>query len=159
MIGPSGERWAPVHAVIPHSGAVKLMTAIENLFVRNAVDITKHDIGIGYLLTTVGASAVVIEPVFFWPDELMEFHKRNIEKSHLRKINGFAQNLEARECVVNLRKQLKELCLAHSATHFQIGKTYLYHEGMEPDSLALVKAVKQHMDKDNKLNPGALGFS
>lgn len=159
MIGPSGERWAPVHAVTSHSGAVKLMTAIEDLFTQNKDDITKYDIGIGYLLTTVGASAVVLEPVFFWPDELMEFHKRNIEKSHLRKINGFAKNLEARECVASLRKQLKEICLKHSAVHFQIGKTYLYQEGVAPESLALVKTVKQHMDKDNHLNPGALGFS
>lgn len=159
MIGPSGERWAPVHAVIPHSGAVKLMSAIEDLFTRHTDDIATHDIGIGYLLTTVGASAVVLEPVFFWPDELMEFHKRNIEKSHLRKINGFATNLEARECVAGLRRQLKEICLEHSATHFQIGKTYLYQEGVGADSLELVKAVKAHMDKDNRLNPGALGFT
>ncbi len=158
MIGPSGERWAPVHAVVPHSGAVNLMDAMEAVFTEHADDINKYGIGVGYLLTTVGLSAVVLEPVFFWPDELMEFHKRNIEKSHLKKIKGFEKNLDARKCVANIRNHIKETCLTHSAIHFQIGKTYLYQEGLNPHSLALVKAIKQHMDKDNLLNPGALGF-
>jgi FAD/FMN-containing dehydrogenase len=158
MIGPSGERWAPVHAVIPHSQAVDLMTAMEELFAEHSDKITQYEIGIGYLLTSVGASAIVLEPVFFWQDVLKEFHKRNVEAGHLKKINGFEENLEIRAFVGELRDALKKLCLEHKAIHFQIGKTYLYKEGLSEVSFALVKAIKHHMDPEDRLNPGALGL-
>jgi len=158
MIGPSGERWAPVHAVIPHSGAVSLMDAITALFEEHKSTCEKYDIGIGYLLTSVGASAMVLEPVFFWPDALMDIHRRKVEAGHLRKINGFADNPDARAAVDDLRTKLKNLMASHQAAHLQIGKAYNYQQSINPSTLALLKAVKTQMDPKGLINPGALGL-
>ena len=158
MIGPAGERWAPVHAVIPHSKAVALMDGIENLFAKYDKEITQYDIKVGTLFTSVGASAIVLEPVFFWPDELKAFHRRNIEPSHLKKIRGFSENLKIRRFVAKLRSELTALCLEHSAIHFQIGKAYRYKEGINHDNFNLLGDIKKHVDPNGRLNPGALGL-
>jgi len=158
MIGPSGERWAPVHAVVPHSGAVPLMDAITALFDAHKEICDKYDIGTGYLLTSVGASATVLEPVFFWPDALMDIHHRKVEAGHLRKINGFADNPDARSAVDDLRTKLKNVMAEHHAAHLQIGKTYNYQKSLNPAALALLKAIKAQMDPKGLINPGALGL-
>jgi len=110
------------------------------------------------LLTSVGSSAIVLEPVFFWPDALKDFHKRNVEAEHLKKIKGFPEDLAARKFVAALRKDLTDICLSHKAVHFQIGKTYPYQDGVSRHNIDLVAAIKKHIDPDNQLNPGALGF-
>ncbi|MCF6274807.1 MAG: FAD-binding oxidoreductase [Robiginitomaculum sp.] len=158
MIGPQGERWAPVHAVVPHSKAVSLMDAITALFAEHKDICEKYNIGTGYLLTSVGASAMVIEPVFFWPDALMDIHHRKVEAGHLRKINGFADNPEARQAVDQIRTKLKNLMAEHKAAHLQIGKTYNYLKSLNPTSAALLKAIKCEMDPDGLINPGSLGL-
>jgi len=158
MIGPDGERWVPVHAAIPHSRAVAMMDAMEELFGHHVAMIEKYNIGVGYLLTIIGPNAVLLEPVFFWPDVLMEFHRRNVEKPVLKKLKGFPENLEIREFVTGVRKELTKLCMDHAAVHFQIGRAYRYAEGLKPENLQLVRAVKDHMDPEGLINPGSLGL-
>jgi len=159
MIGPSGERWAPVHAVVPHSKAVALMEAITALLDAHKDTCEKYNIGTGYLLTSVGASAMVIEPVFFWPDALMDIHHRKVEAGHLRKINEFADNPEARASVDQIRAALKDLMSKHGAAHLQIGKTYAYLATLPAPTLDLLKAVKMQMDPKGLINPGSLSLS
>ncbi len=158
MIGPSGERWAPVHAVVPHSVAISLMDAITALFAKHKAVCDKFDIGTGYLFTSVGASAMVIEPVFFWPDGLMDIHRRKVEAGHLRKIKGFSENPDARAAVDDLRNKLKGLMAEYRAAHLQIGKTYSYQQALNSHTLSLLNAVKTQMDPNGLINPGALGL-
>lgn len=158
MIGPEGERWSPVHALVPHSRAKQLHEAIEAVFDDHRQQIEQYDIGRGYLYTTVGSSAVVIEPVFFWPDELMPFHRRHVEPSVLKSIKGFVVDKAARAAVQNLRESLIDLFLDFGATHFQIGKTYKYREGLEKSSYDLVEKIKGDLDPEGRINPGALGL-
>jgi hypothetical protein len=44
------------------------------------------------------------------------------------------------------------------AVHFQIGKFYHYAERLEPNTLALVRAMKQALDPQRRMNPGVLGL-
>ncbi|PCI46221.1 MAG: FAD-binding protein [Alphaproteobacteria bacterium] len=158
MIGPEGERWSPVHALVPHSKAKALHDDIEAIYADEATDIEKYNIGRGYLYTTVGTSAVVIEPVFFWPDALMPFHHRHVEQAVLKGLKGFPENLEARAVVQRLRERLVDLFVAHGAVHFQIGKTYKYKQGLQQSSYQLVKKLKKQLDPDGRINPGSLGL-
>lgn len=158
MIGPEGERWSPVHALIPHSKAEKLHNAIDAIYAEEAETIEKYNIGTGYLYTTVGASAVVIEPVFFWPDALMPFHHRHVEKSVLKSMKGFSEDLSARAAVQGLRERLIDLFLSHGAVHFQIGKTYKYKQGLAQNSYQLVESLKDVLDPEGRINPGSLGL-
>lgn len=158
MIGPSGERWAPVHALVPHSKVTNLMDAITGLFDAHKDVCEKYEIGTGYLLTSVGASAMVIEPVFFWPDALMDIHHRKVESRHLRKINDFADNPKARQIVDEIRTELKNLMHEYGGAHLQIGKTYTYLQDMTLPTLDLLKAIKKQLDPKDLINPGALGL-
>jgi FAD/FMN-containing dehydrogenase len=158
MVGPDGERWAPVHGLSPHSRVVKLHDAIRDLFAENIEKIEEYKVGVGYMYVTVGASASLIEPVFFWHDALKELHKDTVDKKYLNSLKGFDENLEIRDFVTGLRKKLILLFKEHAVVHLQIGKSYQYSEGIEENSLNLVKAIKQYTDPDNLINPGSLGL-
>ncbi len=56
MIGPNGERWLPVHTVVPHSKAVETVSAVNAVFAKNAESMEKHGIGTGLLLVTVSTN-------------------------------------------------------------------------------------------------------
>ena len=71
MLGPEGERWVPVHGLVAHSRAVPVLDRIEALFAEHAGAMERLQVRVGYLLATVSSNCFVIEPVFFWPDELV----------------------------------------------------------------------------------------
>ncbi len=158
MIGPEGERWSPVHALVPHSKATALNDAIEAVYADHKENIEQFNIGTGYLYTTVGTSAVVLEPVFFWPDALMPFHHRHVEQSVLKGMKGFDENLAARAAVKAIREKLIDLFVSFGAVHFQIGKTYKYKQGLQDSSYHLVEQIKHDLDPDGRINPGSLGL-
>ncbi|MCF6196939.1 MAG: hypothetical protein L3J50_09585, partial [Emcibacter sp.] len=158
MIGPEGERWSPVHALVPHSKATALNDAIEAVYADHKENIEQFNIGTGYLYTTVGTSAVVLEPVFFWPDALMPFHHRHVEQSVLKGMKGFDENLAARAAVKAIREELIDLFVSFGAVHFQIGKTYKYKQGLQDSSYHLVEQIKHDLDPDGRINPGSLGL-
>ncbi len=158
MIGPQGERWAPVHGILPHSRAVECVTRIEALFAAHHNIIDNHGIGTGYLFATVGISGFVIEPIFFWPDELNEIHQHYVEKEHLDKISGFPSNPESRAAVLDLRSKLVDLFYEMGAAHLQIGKAYRYRDSQEIAGLRILDALKNAVDPDGTINPGSLGF-
>ena len=158
MIGPEGERWAPLHGMTAHSKIVELHAAVEKLFSENVEKIAEYDVGVGYMYLTVGTGASLIEPVFFWPDALNELHIRSVEKQHLNTLKGYEENLEIREFVAGLRTQLINLFKDHAAVHLQIGKTYLFAEGLEENSFNMIGSIKKHMDPKGLINPGSLGL-
>ncbi len=158
MIGPQGERWAPVHGLSPHSRIVALQSAVKELFSEHEQEIKKYDIGVGFMYLTVGASASLLEPVFFWPDELKEIHLRSVEQQHLKSLKGFEENLEIREFVTSLRRQLITLFRENSVVHLQIGKAYQFREGLDENSFNLVRSIKEYIDPNNLINPGSLGL-
>jgi FAD/FMN-containing dehydrogenase len=158
MLGPEGERWVPVHALIPHSRAVETLERVEALFSDNGALLQEHDIHTGYLLATVSTNCFVIEPVFFWPDELMEIHRRSVEPAHLRRLKIHEQNLPAREAVASVRAQLVDLLKQQGGIHLQVAKSYRYPEQLRPESFAFVQALKQIVDPDKLINPGNLGL-
>jgi len=158
MLGPEGERWVPVHALVPHSQAVEIMGRIEALFELNSETLDNQDIHVGYLLATVSTHCFVIEPVFFWPDELMEIHRRSVQPEHLKRLRKFPKNPAARDAVDQLRKRMIEIFEEYGAVHLQIGKSYRYREGLRPESFKLVQSLKTALDPDNLINPGSLGL-
>ena len=158
MVGPDGERWVPVHALVPHSKAQQAYNITEEVFAKHRDAIEKHNIGVGYLLAVVSTSVFVLEPVFFWPDELKALHRDSVEPAHLKKLKGFPENLEARGAVTTIRKELQEAYLELGTSHLQLGKSYPYQETLRPESRALITALKTTLDPQGIMNPGVLGF-
>jgi FAD/FMN-containing dehydrogenase len=158
MLGPEGERWVPSHGLFPHSKIKQAYAATEAVFEEHKEAITQYGIGTGYLFAVVSTNCFVLEPVFFWPDAYTEIHQTYVESAHLEKLKRFDQNLEARQAVHNIRADLGELYKDLGGVHLQIGKTYQYKEGLEPNSYKLVQAIKNALDPDGRVNPKSLGL-
>lgn len=156
MLGPDGERWVPVHGIVPHSKAASAFNACQNLFVAHHKKMQDHGIKTGFLLSTISQQATLIEPVFFWPDSHTAYHKRMVEAGYLEKIGEPADNPGARAVVDELKHAVADTLRALGATHFQLGKFYAYRQGRDPASLALFDAIKHHLDPDHLMNPGVL---
>lgn len=158
MLGPEGERWLPVHGLLPHSKAQSTFASIEGLFDANREESDRLGVGTGYLLATVSTNCFVIEPVFFWPDELYEIHEEAVEDAHLARLPRHARNEEAHAHVDGLRRQLIDLLSDIGAAHFQIGRSYHYRDALQPGAAQLIDAIKAAVDSEGRVNPGSLGL-
>lgn len=158
MVGPNGERWVPVHAIVPHSKAGSTMAAVEALFTKYDALMEQHGIGFGFLFATVSHNGFVIEPVFFTPDALNEIHRETVEDSVLKKMPCFDANAAASEATAMLRQALIDLFESVGGIHMQIGKAYPYRQGLRPESWRVVDSVKHAVDPAGRINPGALGL-
>ena len=158
MIGPGGERWLPIHGLVPNSRAAEVYEAVEALFVANAEVMEKHGIFHAYLLSAIDAQCIVIEPVFYWPDSLNDLHRATVEDATLSRINNYPENPQGAREVMRIRRELVQLFSDEGAVHLQIGRRYKYTEGISENAVNLIGAFKRVLDPDRRINPGALGL-
>jgi len=156
ILGPKGERWVPVHGIVPHSRALAAFTAVDDLLNAQRDELKRLTIQTGYLLTTVAAGGFLIEPVFYWQDAQTDYHKRMVEPEYLKRVSDFPINLPARAKVDLLKRQCADLLRSFGASHFQLGKFYSYRQSRDAVQLALLDAIRKQLDPNNLLNPGAL---
>ncbi len=158
MLGPSGERWAPVHGIVAHSKAQATIAAVIALFEASAADMERLGVGAGYMFLTVATTGFLIEPVFYWPDAQDALHKASVEPAHLARLNDFPANPEARALVERLRAEIVAIFGRMGAAHFQIGRTYPVKDRADPGAWRVLEAVKAVVDPDARMNPGVLGL-
>ena len=158
LLGPLGERWVPVHGIVPFSGALPAYEAMQAVIDGHQARLDELGIEYGTLMCTIGTSAFLVEPCLYWQDSQGAFHKHMLDDDYLAKLNDFPANPDARALVHQLRLELTDRLHDLGATHFQIGKFYPYGRDADPGARALLEAVKRHTDPDGRLNPGALGL-
>jgi FAD/FMN-containing dehydrogenase len=158
MVGPEGERWLPVHGLVPHSKGEKVLAAIEAVYERNRDVLEQYAIETGYLIAVVSEQITVLEPVFFWPDALNALHKQSLEPDHLARMNQFEAVPGAREAVYQIKSEVVDLLSAEGASHFQLGKAYHYRPALKAPAENLFGSIKSALDPDGIMNPGVLGF-
>jgi hypothetical protein len=158
MVGPSGERWVPVHGFLPHSRLKEGWSAIQSLYEDQQEEMDRLGVGAGAMFAVVSPSACLIEPVFFWPDALEELHRRSLEPAHLAKLKAFPPGPEARALVERLRRQSIEMFSSLRATHLQVARTYPLKESHDAASWDLLRAIKHAVDPRGLMNPGSLGL-
>lgn len=156
MLGPRGERWVPVHGILPHTQAATAWRAVEEVFARHKAAMGAEGVEVGYLMTTIAQQGFLLEPVFYWPDAQMPYHQRMVEADYLARVQNFPARPSAKALVDQLKREVADCLRAVGATHFQIGKFYTWREGRDPAALALFDAIKQSVDPHGRLNPGAL---
>ena len=159
MVGPNGERWLPVHTLVPHSGAEAALRGVHAILDRHQRTMETHGIGTGMLFATVSTNCFVIEPVFFTPDALTEIHQETVELDVLARLPGFEANPAAAEATARIRQDLIDYFAEVGGIHLQIGKAYPYREGIRPESWRLVEQIKATLDPGGRINPGALGLA
>jgi FAD/FMN-containing dehydrogenase len=157
-LGPKGERWLPMHALLAHDQVVPFHHALMAYWHSQRGVMNRYGIFTGGMFMAVGSSAFVYEPTFYWPDEQTPYHARIVEPDHLKSLPVYRAAPEARAEVKRMKAEVIALMHAHGSSHLQIGKNYPYAKDRNPASWALLQGIKAVLDPKAILNPGALGL-
>jgi FAD/FMN-containing dehydrogenase len=158
ILGPEGERWAPVHGLASLTQAPVLFTEVETLFAEMAPEFEAHGIYVGYLFTSLSTNALIVEPVFYWPEARGALIEATVEPQHLSKLPVQPANPAATAVVERARAGVIAICARLGCGHFQIGRCYPYRASRDSASWALLETIKQTLDPARVLNPGGLGL-
>jgi D-lactate dehydrogenase (cytochrome) len=110
-----------------------------------------------WLCSSAGAY-VTIEPMFYWRDALDPIQLAHLSERNRARFGGAAENIPARELVLRLRAELRDVFERHGAVHAQVGRFYRLAERMDPGSRELLARVKRALDPEGRMNPGSLGL-
>ena len=158
LLGSEGEIWIPVHGYFPLSRAIPAAQATERFLAEKKPLMDQWGIKTSYL-TCFSGPEFVIEPSFYWHDELGEFRLSLIEPEFAEKWKSIPANEARREVALKLRDELRDLFDSLGGMHLQIGKYYPYKDIMNNEALGrIVEGVKSVVDPDRLMNPGALGL-
>jgi FAD/FMN-containing dehydrogenase len=157
VVGLQGERFVPIHAIFPLSRAKAAAARIEQFFADNENTFERQQITTS-CLAGIEQGIFVIEPMFYWPDELGPLHRRYLPAEKLARLDRNPANPEVRKLVVALRKELRQIFFELGAIHGQIGKYYDFANAVEPSYFDLLTQIKHTLDPDCHLNPGNFGW-
>jgi hypothetical protein len=159
LLGSEGEIWIPVHGYFPLSRAIDAARTTEQFLADRKPLMDQWGIKTSYL-TCFSGPEFVIEPSFYWHDELGDFRLSLIEPEFAEKWKDIPANEARRKVALQLRDELRDLFDGLGGLHLQIGKYYPYREIMNNDGLRrVVEGVKQVVDPDKLMNPGSLGLN
>lgn len=158
MLGPDGERWAPVHGIVAHSRAVACYDAISALFAARRAEMEVHGVHTGTLITALGGQGTLIEPCLYWPGATNPLIDATVEPAHLTRLPKRPHDAAAWALAKELKAAIVDIFFDHGAVHFQIGRTYRYREALDPAADSLLQAVKTQLDPYGRMNPGVLGL-
>jgi FAD/FMN-containing dehydrogenase len=157
FVGPDGERWVPVHGMLPLAAAPDCLRALRDRLASMMTVLDDAGVSVSHILSSLGAY-VTIEPMFYWRDALDPLHLRHLSEKNRARFGAFAPNPKAREVVRQARATLSAVMDAHGAIHAQVGRYYALTPRMEPGAAALLNRVKALLDPEGRMNPGALGL-
>jgi FAD/FMN-containing dehydrogenase len=158
FVGLEGERFVPIHAIFPLSRANAAAARIEQFLADNQKTFAEHQITT-CCIAGMEQGVFVIEPMFYWPDELGPLHRRYLPAAKFARLNHGQANPEGRKVVIGLREQLRQIFFDLGAVHGQIGKYYDFANAVEPGVYDLLTQIKYALDPDCRLNPGNFGWS
>lgn len=157
VLGYNGDRWVPVHGVLPLSRALSAVQAVEALIARHAAAMQQQRIVYSPLTANIDR-AFLFEPCFYWPDEIYPLHVDVLGDTLTEPWRARPAAPEARALVQQLWHEVSDCLDSFGAVHFQVGRAYPYLQRLQPCTRALVEALKQHLDPRRLMNPGSLGL-
>ncbi len=157
LVGPDGERWVPVHGVLPLSRARECMAALVGYVNANTQELRRAGVTVQWLCSSAGAY-VTIEPMFYWRDALDPIQLAHLSERNRARFAGNPENNLARDVVRRLRAEMRDVFGRHGAVHAQVGRFYRLTELMDPGSRELLARVKRALDPAGRMNPGSLGL-
>ena len=158
LVGPDGERWVPIHGILPLTRAAACMNALLVKLDAESAALAAAGISHSWMISSSGAY-ITIEPLFYWKDRLDAIQLAYLSERNRVRFGGAADNLPARALVRRLRDELRDIMRAHAAEHAQLGRFYPYLPLLEPGAQALATRIKDALDPGRRMNPGVLGFS
>lgn len=158
ILGPRGQRWVPMHGILPFSRVAKFHDGMRELYLTYAERMRECKVEKAGMFTTISTNGFLYEPVFYWEDDRTAFHKRFLPQDYLDSLPEYMPNPAGRELVAEMRQKIQEIFSSVGAVHMQIGKTYPYMEHRRPEASRILKDIKQSLDPDGRMNPGGLGL-
>lgn len=156
ILGPKGERWVPMHGIMPFSKANEFHAMLTRLYSDNAARMQKAKVDKGGMFMAVNTHGFLYEPVFYWEDDRTAFHKRYLPQDYLKMLPEYAANPEGRALVRELRAEIQKIFASVGAVHMQVGKSYAYMTGRQPQAAQALRELKKQLDPQGIMNPGAL---
>jgi hypothetical protein len=158
ILGPRGQRWAPIHGIAPHSRATEVVSAMHDYFDRRADAIDALGIEWGYVLFAVSTGAILIEPMLYWPGKRERYHDRMVSAKRLAKLEIYPDQPKVSAMVEAIRGDLIAMWTEFGCVHLQIGKTYPFMENRLPEPKTLLRGIKRLVDPEGRINPGSIGL-
>lgn len=157
VLAHNGDRWVPVHGIVPLSRAQTTVQAVERLIAQRGAEMAAH--GIVYSPLTANTDrAFLFEPCFYWPDEIYPLHTDVLGEALTAPWRSRPAAPAARALVAQLWQDTACCMQEHGAVHLQIGRAYPYLQRLEPATRALLQSIKQFLDPQSRMNPGSLGL-
>ncbi|MFV3076353.1 FAD-binding oxidoreductase [Niveispirillum fermenti] len=158
ILGPKGERWVPVHGILPFSRVAAFRADLEALYAGHAAAMERHGIKAAAMFSTIATNGFLYELAFYWEDERAAFHDRILEPSAAASLPRYPANPEGADLMRRLKAECVALYNRHGAAHLQVGRLYPVTGRMNPAGRDLLGGIKSHLDGQGTMNPGALGF-
>jgi D-lactate dehydrogenase (cytochrome) len=158
ILGPSGERWVPVHGVLSHAQVAPFHDALTALFAGHQDEMDGLGVWAGTMFSPVGSTGFLYEIALYWPDARTAFHNTILDRAYLDSIPAYSSSPEASDFADRLKREIVALYAEHGAAFFQIGRAYPYRDRLDPTALSLLRAVKAALDPQGLMNPGVLGL-
>ena len=155
---PLGERWVPIHGILPFSRVQGFRDELSAYYARHEPNMKRLKIRYAAMFMTVATNGFLYEPVFYWEDGYNITQSRLLPPGHQAALPEFADNPAGRALVEEMKHGIADIFQRHGAAHLQIGKFYPYMRGRDPDTAKLLRELKQLIDPHRRLNPGALGL-
>lgn len=158
MLGPHGDRWVPMHGILPHSLHETILNDIDVYMDSQEDVIEKFGLVWGQVSNLIGQSRVLVEVNLYWKDRRTDMIESYLDEEYLESKETFDHDPEAWAAVGKLRQGLANLFRQRGGTHMQIGRSYPFLESRLDNTADLIRSIKAKVDPDNRINPGALGL-
>lgn len=155
-LGPKGERWVPLHGILPHSKVADFHKALDTFFAARETDMQYHNVWYGRLFSLVEGSGFIYQIAIYWPDEITAYHRKVVPEDYLNYLPDYPANPKARAYVDKLKNELIDLFVAHDAVNFQLGKSYPYASRLAAEPLQLIKDIQRSLNPKGLLSSGNL---
>ena len=158
ILGPRGQRWVPMHGIMPFSKLSSFNARLDEVYAEYAERMEQHKVEKAAMFTSIGTNGFLFEPVFYWEDDRTVYHKRYLPQEYLDMLPEYEANPEGRALVSEMKAAIIDVFAEFGATHMQLGKAYPYMRGREENAADLLKVIKKKLDPDGLMNPGGLGL-
>ena len=158
LLGAQGERWVPMHGLIPFSLFKDLLVEIENFFKLREVQLKKDKMSWSHVSNLIGNSKVLVEVNLYWRDAIPDTFEDFLDEEFIMRHIYHPHNSDVYERVRLLRSELINLFKKFGSTHLQIGKTYPYLATRMENVSELILKLKAQLDPAHRINSGVLGI-
>jgi hypothetical protein len=156
ILGPRGQRWVPMHGILPFSKIKEFHRRINEVHDAHAEKMEALKIEKAAMFTSISTNGFLYEPVFYWEDDRTPYHKRYLPQEYLDMLPEYPANPAGRELVAELRSKIQDIFTELGAVHMQVGKSYPYLRERQGEAERLLRDLKRSLDPDGLMNPGAL---